>query len=318
MSDLVCHEQVITKRDLKAPLDESTLQDERLLKNLMDLEKFYVIKENYLYNGTQPEVKPHMRDILSNWMLDVCTAEKCEPDVFPLAMSLLDRFMCRYKVKVECLQLYGAVCILIASKAKDTCPMQAEILVSYAAHSYLHSVVISAERTVVVSLDYDVHSVTPIDFVDPFLYKLQNLATNFLHDPKAFVDRVRKLVFVYINASYLFTEEFMHYEPSLLTFTCVCCAVHSLTQSPCHNFGRDVIAKMFHTTTIDEHKLHQCFGKFKSDLLEQKVQSILRNINYEIHEVTASCVKNPQYVHVYQFGENQLAAEQRFSNRVIN
>ena len=71
MSDLVCHEQVVTKRDLKAPLDESTLQDERLLKNLIGLEKFYVIKENYLKNGTQPEVKPHMRDILSNWMLDV-------------------------------------------------------------------------------------------------------------------------------------------------------------------------------------------------------------------------------------------------------
>jgi len=193
--------------------------------------------------------------------------------------------------------------------------MQAEILVSYAAHSYLHSVVISAERTVVVSLDYDVHSVTPVDFVDPFLYKLLDLSNHYLHDPKTFVDNVRQLVFVYINASYLYTEEFMHYEPSLLTFTSICCAVQTLTQAPCYNFGREVIAKMFQTTTIDEKKLHQCFLKLKSDLLDKKVQSILRNINYEIHEVTASCVKNPHYVHVYQFGENQRQ-EQRF--RVIN
>lgn len=48
------------------------------------------------------------------------------------------------------------------------------------------------------------------------------------------------------------TEEFMQYEPSLLTFTSICCAVQTLTQAPCYNFGREVIAKMFQTTTIDE------------------------------------------------------------------
>ena len=57
-----------------------------------------------------------MRKIVSDWMLEVCQELCCPPEVFCLAMNLMDRFLAKTRIEKSQLQLLGAVCLFLSSK----------------------------------------------------------------------------------------------------------------------------------------------------------------------------------------------------------
>ena len=69
------------------------------------------------------------------YLSQVCEEQRCQDDVFPLAMNLLDRFLSVTNVKKDHLQLLGAVCLFVASKLRESRPLTAEILVQCADNS---------------------------------------------------------------------------------------------------------------------------------------------------------------------------------------
>ncbi len=83
------------------------------------------------FQTIQSEVKPHMRKIVYDWMLEVTEEQQCQPDVFHLAVQYLDRYLSVKLVKKNQFQLIAAVCMFLASKFKETCPLSAEHLVVY-------------------------------------------------------------------------------------------------------------------------------------------------------------------------------------------
>lgn len=54
----------------KAYLDPVLLEDGRVFRNMLNTEEFYISDNNYFEN-VQKEIKPHMRKLVTDWMLEV-------------------------------------------------------------------------------------------------------------------------------------------------------------------------------------------------------------------------------------------------------
>merc|ERR1712217_525544 len=72
---------------VNAQIDQTLVEDNRVLLNLIRNEARYLPKYPDYFRSVQVEVKPHMRKIVSDWMLEVCQEMHCPPEVFCLAMN---------------------------------------------------------------------------------------------------------------------------------------------------------------------------------------------------------------------------------------
>ena len=120
--------------------DPALLRDSRVLDNIMERQSN---DGNCNLEGgggdyfatVQTEIKPHMRKIVSDWMLEVSEEQQCQPDVFHLAVNYMDRFLSKVHIKKSQFQLLAAVCLFLASKFKEVTPLPAENLVIYTDNS---------------------------------------------------------------------------------------------------------------------------------------------------------------------------------------
>ncbi|KAJ3596712.1 hypothetical protein NHX12_003116 [Muraenolepis orangiensis] len=160
----------------RAHLDLNLLTD-RVLGALLRAEDHYLPATNY-FRCVQKDIAPYMRRIVSTWMLEVCEEQKCEEDVFPLAMNYLDRFLSVEPTKKGLLQLLAAACMFLASKMRETVPLTAEKLCIYTDNSILPSQLRHMELMVLTKLKWDLASVTPLDFLDHFMSRLPIITQN--------------------------------------------------------------------------------------------------------------------------------------------
>ncbi|XP_069574720.1 G1/S-specific cyclin-D1-like [Brachyistius frenatus] len=150
---------------------DSNLLTDRVLQALLRAEDKYLPAANY-FKCVQRDIAPYMRRIVATWMLEVCEEQKCEEEVFPLAMNYIDRFLSVEPTKKNRLQLLGAACMFLASKLKETMPLTAEKLCIYTDNSVTPSQLLQMELLVLNKLKWDLASLTPLDFIDHFLSRL--------------------------------------------------------------------------------------------------------------------------------------------------
>lgn len=138
-SGLVVQREVRTIVDINQPVqaftDWTLIRDDRVIRNLLQLENQFLPSNQDYFRYVQKETTPAMRKIVADWMLQVCQEVGCQPEVFCLAMNYMDRFLSNCPVMKCHLQLVGAVCLLISSKFKETCSIPGERLIFYTDYS---------------------------------------------------------------------------------------------------------------------------------------------------------------------------------------
>ncbi|KAM9376136.1 G1/S-specific cyclin-D1-like [Pholidichthys leucotaenia] len=168
---LWCSEADIHRPSVRKAYRDSNLLTDRVLSALLRAEEKYLPAANY-FKCVQREIAPYMRRIVATWMLEVCEEQKCEEEVFPLAMNYMDRFLSVEPTKKNHLQLLGATCMFLASKLKETIPLTAEKLCIYTDNSVAPSQLLQMELVVLNKLKWDLGSPTPLDFIDHFLCQM--------------------------------------------------------------------------------------------------------------------------------------------------
>jgi len=66
----------------------------------------------------------------------VCEELNCEEQVYPLAVNFLDRFLCVCVILRTQLQLASAVCLLLASKIRQSHALSVDLLCVYCDNSF--------------------------------------------------------------------------------------------------------------------------------------------------------------------------------------
>ncbi|XP_018581748.1 G1/S-specific cyclin-D2a isoform X1 [Scleropages formosus] len=156
---------------IRAHPDPNILHDDRVLQSLLTIEERFIPQFSY-FKCVQKDIQPYMRRMVATWMLEVCEEQKCEEEVFPLAMNYLDRYLSVVPTKKCHLQLLGAVCMFLASKLKETRPLTAEKLCIYSDNSIRLQELLEWELVVLGKLKWNLAAVTPNDFIEHIVRKL--------------------------------------------------------------------------------------------------------------------------------------------------
>ncbi|CAG9861721.1 unnamed protein product [Phyllotreta striolata] len=212
-----------------AQRDETLFSDPRVINNLLNDEVFSVPKCDY-FKAVQSDVQPYMRKVVATWMLEVCEEQTCEDQLLPLAINVMDRFLCECPVRKQQLQLLGATCLLIASKIRCTRLLPVDLLCAYTDHSVTKQQILSWELLVLSKLQWNASAVTGFDYIDHVIERCEWGDENHL---------LRKHAHILVAICY--TEPaLIQTAPSVIAAACVSSAVRGLKLPTAEAASRDV------------------------------------------------------------------------------
>jgi hypothetical protein len=211
--------EIETYLQVKSRVDRVLLEDERVRRNML-LEEKKVKKIDYCASF-QTELKPHMRKIVVDWMLEVCQDQQCQPQVFHLSLNYMDRFLSFKNLSKSSFQAMAAGCLLLASKFSEVRPLTTEKLSLYTDSSVSSSELKEWEIKILNVLHWELTAVTTQDFLDHFM---PNLSTK-----NQTTSRMRwhsEALAAAARAEY----KFLLVQPSLLAAACLVAACQDLAQ----------------------------------------------------------------------------------------
>lgn len=296
--DLWCPEETVDNFDdlgldgLKSYEDPQLMKDSRVLKNLMappDGDEKY----DY-FKLIQSEIKPHMRKIVSDWILEVTEEQQCQPEVFALAVNYMDRFLSRVDIRKSQFQLVACVCIFVASKFKESNPICADKLAVYTDFSVRTDEITQWEIFVLNILGWDLSATTPYAILDQLLRRLT-------FDSSFNLSTIRRHAETFLA---LTATEFDFYPRSatVLAVSCLTAAFSGMKRSPqqCQSV-HDLVLTLASVSGIPTSEILSCVSDIESTMQLRMPPSNPQNNNYHQIPTTksptssaiVSCSDNP-------------------------
>ena len=148
--------------DLDDPLMAAEYAPE-IFKYLYELEE--KTKPNPDYMSHQDDLEWKTRGILVDWLIEVHTRFHLLPETLFLAVNVIDRFLSEKVVQLDRLQLVGITAMFIASKYEEVLSPHVENFKRIADDGFSEAEILSAERFVLSTLDYDLSYPNPMNFL---------------------------------------------------------------------------------------------------------------------------------------------------------
>merc|ERR1711971_926915 len=210
-----------TTIDVKPMVDEVLLNDHRVVSNMLKDEIMAASEIKDYFDEVQTQLKPHMRKIVTDWMLEVCQDHQSQPEVFYLSINYLDRFLSKVNIQKNQFQLVASVCVFIASKFSDVVPINSENLCAYTDNSINVEEIRDWELTVLNVLNWELSAVTSQSFLEHFINGLSLDKSFNLHSVRRHAETLTTIAA---------TEyKFLKLKPSILAAACLSAACSGLS-----------------------------------------------------------------------------------------
>ena len=141
-----------------------------------DLEVYMCLKNNEMkrlpspnYFNHQTTIKPRMRSIVIDWLVDVHKKLKMHTDTLFTAVEILDLFLSRVDFDKHNLQRLGCVTLMIASKSEEINAPDADDFVFFSRNSFTIREMHQTEAEVMKALDFRINPVHSSYFLKRFL-----------------------------------------------------------------------------------------------------------------------------------------------------
>ena len=120
---------------------------------------------NSEYMNHQDNLEWKTRGILVDWLIEVHTRFHLLTETLFLTVNIIDRFLSEKVVQLDRLQLVGITAMFIASKYEEVLSPHVENFVTIADNGFSQDEILSAERAVLSTLNYDLSYPNPINFL---------------------------------------------------------------------------------------------------------------------------------------------------------
>ncbi|KAI5463031.1 cyclin-like protein [Mariannaea sp. PMI_226] len=152
----------LDSEDLDDPLMVAEYANE-IFEYLRDLECNSIPNPQYMNH--QDDLEWKTRGILIDWLIEVHTRFHLLPETLFLAVNIIDRFLSEKVVQLDRLQLVGITAMFIASKYEEVLSPHVENFKRVADDGFTEAEILSAERFVLTTLDYDLSYPNPMNFL---------------------------------------------------------------------------------------------------------------------------------------------------------
>jgi G2/mitotic-specific cyclin 1/2 len=117
------------------------------------------------YMDHQDDLEWKTRGILVDWLIEVHTRFHLLPETLFLAVNIIDRFLSEKVVQLDRLQLVGVTAMFIASKYEEVLSPHVANFRHVADDGFSEAEILSAERFVLQTLNYDLSYPNPMNFL---------------------------------------------------------------------------------------------------------------------------------------------------------
>ncbi|OHE90975.1 cyclin [Colletotrichum orchidophilum] len=152
----------LDEEDLDDPLMVAEYANE-IFEYLKDLECNSIPNPNYMEH--QDDLEWKTRGILVDWLIEVHTRFHLLPETLFLAINIIDRFLSEKVVQLDRLQLVGITAMFIASKYEEVLSPHVANFRHVADDGFSEAEILSAERFVLGTLNYDLSYPNPMNFL---------------------------------------------------------------------------------------------------------------------------------------------------------
>lgn len=165
--DIKRAKKVIEWKDLDADdIDDPLMVSEYVLEifdYLSELEEKTTPDPTYL--TWQTNLKPKMRSILVDWIVEVHLRFRLLPETLFLAINIMDRFMSKEIVQVDKLQLLATGSLFIAAKYEEVYSPSVKNYSYVTDGGYTEEEILAAERYILQILQFDLSYPNPMNFL---------------------------------------------------------------------------------------------------------------------------------------------------------
>ncbi|KAK3989189.1 cyclin-like protein [Cladorrhinum sp. PSN332] len=152
----------LDEEDLDDPLMVAEYAND-IFEYLRDLECNSVPNPQYMSH--QDDLEWKTRGILIDWLVEVHTRFHLLPETLFLAVNIIDRFLSEKVVQLDRLQLVGITAMFIASKYEEVLSPHIANFRHVADDGFSEAEILSAERFVLQTLNYDLSYPNPMNFL---------------------------------------------------------------------------------------------------------------------------------------------------------